>query len=835
MNPLFNRSLLCSVALAATSMSAQTNVSTNTLSNNPTYDVTHALQDRVAGVDLLNMGSAAGDALSIAIRGYRTINEDSQPWIIIDGLPSVLTLTDIDPEEIASIQILKDAATSALYGSRGRNGVLLITTKHGSVEGKRQLTYSGYVGSRTSMGRVPMMNARELRNLRESLEMGPYNVLLESEEYDIDWYDRYTKTGLVQNHNLSYTGGWNGGGLHAGVGYVEDRGILAKERYRRLYGSLDARQHVGQHIQLGASVRYTSSDKRINNANMAEYIVQSPMLRPEHRTADSVIAQVQYDAASVDGRYNLSLSCPWVEGLSYRFDGALGWADYQFPFGSHPGRTVTGKRGVEQFNHTMQHQLSYVCTLGDNHHLSAMTQYTRQRQELEESSFHVKRDPDSSNNDSYIYPVENEWTVNGLKYKALYRQWATSLHYDYANRYELTYDWAKEWHTMCDLEKNDYMSLFQFENLNSHPSMSVLAKWNLHNEPWFGLVDWIDALTLRYGWGKIGFPNTVMYIAGRPIFSHAYLKDESVGSSDWGMDFSLWEGRLNGTVDLYRQNVHGHEVNHGWEMALQGTVIDHCNDWTWSVGVDLYGNWMNWLNAYGGTVPAGYEMPFFDGYKFESEYSLPVWYQIDKKNYYLDLYDVFTDPEYGEVNRKNLERYEPDLKGGFNTRVAWRNIDLEVVAGFQLGGEEYMTWDKNNQGNLRYHHNVLDDDMVTDPNMTAEEKYRYYVYGTSDPERSWIDATKCMVRSITLGWDAPAKWLDRWSIGQLRLYATVQNPWVFGSDFYDKYGYCPETNSKSNESLYNKTCFEHIQFVYPTIDMKQSATRNYILGLKVAF
>ena len=187
-----------------------------------------ALQGRVAGVLMTQTGSKPGDEMQIRIRGQRSLSASNDPLIVLDGIPFMGQLSDINPTDIKSMDILKDASATAIYGSRGANGVIIITTVKGSQGAPAKVTYNGYVSFKKVFHKYPMMDGPTFNKFRQYA--GKYqNSLDENENTNTDWQDLYYKTGVSHNHDVSVAGGTNGGSYSFGAGYYHDESVLPTE------------------------------------------------------------------------------------------------------------------------------------------------------------------------------------------------------------------------------------------------------------------------------------------------------------------------------------------------------------------------------------------------------------------------------------------------------------------------------------------------------------------------------------------------------------------------------------------------------------------------------
>ncbi|MBQ7239174.1 MAG: TonB-dependent receptor plug domain-containing protein [Bacteroidales bacterium] len=844
--------LLCTLLLGTAGASAQTQIDSEILSENPSYDITHALQDRVAGVDMQCVGTSPGDVLNVTIRGLRNISGENSPLLVINGAPSPLSLYDIDPTKIGSIQILKDAATAAIYGSLGKNGVILITTKSGRVNDRSQLSYNGYVGTKEKFGRYPMMSAKELMDYRMNLD---YDPILSQEEQigtDTDWQDLVFKSGSINNHNVNYSNGWKTGSVNAYMGYVKDNGILTQEECRRINMSIDVHQLIGSHILVGGYATYSDLDVTQNEIDLKEYIAHSPLCTPE--LEDKALSQDvrDYTIKSFNTRLFAELACPWVEGLKYRFDG--NWHFYKeeesestdnYTLSDYYKVTIKGDDDPKFHINHYQHQLWFERNFNDKHHLSLLGQLStlKTSEEQDEYTYYVAY-KDGLPLQSYTYPKSKE-TMS-------YHNMAYRIKYGYEDRYELTWTFSKDWRSMEETYDGETEKTL---NKDSHKfSHSIHTQWNISNESFLNEAGWINNLSLRYDWGKICCPVYYKYYS-----SKLQATTERYMSSNWGLDFSLCNGRLSGSIDRYKQKNYNQHImlnarvsssagvgsyytpyneaetqNKGWEFALQGVIIDHWNDWTWSMGVNMYAN-RNEITK----IKENISDPIYEGYPintpYRSEYEglwqegeqYPRWGAATPGTVKIK-YDIERD-ENGDIRNiieKRPVSMEPKMKGGFNSYVSWRNIDLNVVGAFQVGGQIYCNWYQEILGN-GYLGNTIKVDYWTPENTDAH--YPSPKTGTHYDAIGWYDASMYKIRTITLGYNVPKKWLDNIHVSKCRIYATVQNPWVFGSDFYKEFKMDPETN-QANYAYGN-----YQEYNFPVIGIQAPSTRNYIVGVNLSF
>lgn len=245
----------------------------------PATNITYALQNRVAGVDMSQTSSAPGASMQIRIRGTRSLNASNDPLVVLDGIPFMGNLSDINPGDIKSMDILKDASSTAIYGSRGANGVILITTHKGAQGSPARFTYNGYAGMKKVFSKYPMMNGSkfaEMRKLAGKFE----NSVDESDDVDTDWQDLMLRDGYVNSHDVSVSGGTNGGGYSFGAAYYKDQGVIPTQNYTRysLRGSFD--QGVGKYFRFGLVNNTNYNVTKGSNIGLYGVLSMSPIADP---------------------------------------------------------------------------------------------------------------------------------------------------------------------------------------------------------------------------------------------------------------------------------------------------------------------------------------------------------------------------------------------------------------------------------------------------------------------------------------------------------------------------------------------------------------------------
>ena len=250
----------------------------------PGADITNALQGRIAGVQMAQTSSKPGASMQIRIRGTRSLTASNDPLIVLDGIPFAGSISDIDPNNIKSMDILKDASATAIYGSRGANGVIIITTYKGYQEQRPTVTYNGYIGAKTLFHRYPMMNAEQFTKLRQyanKFQNGPDEKYWgEDGAVDMDWQDELFKTGITTNHDIGVSGGSSKGSYNFGLSYYRDEAVIPTQNFNRyaMHAAID--QEIGKYVKIGFS---TNSNYSItNNSDLGLYntLSATPIANP---------------------------------------------------------------------------------------------------------------------------------------------------------------------------------------------------------------------------------------------------------------------------------------------------------------------------------------------------------------------------------------------------------------------------------------------------------------------------------------------------------------------------------------------------------------------------
>lgn len=589
-------------------------VSEQSIKDIPTNNLAHALQGRAAGVDIqkVNGNSKPGAPVSILIRGSRSVRAGNDPLIVVDGIPYSGNFNDLNPDDVASVEILKDASATAIYGSRGANGVLLISTKRGK-NGKPIVSYSGYAGIVKPRGEWPMMNAQEFYEFKKwAMANGRFeengsktytgpddpNLLIKefsTEELDFiktgattNWQDLVYKTGFQTNHQLSVTGGTEATQYALSGGYYKETGIYPGQEFNRYTVKISVDQQLNKMFKVGLNSLNSFATTLGEGFNpMAQAMRASPMVSPWDPSGKLRNAFVPGSAsqvwnpladflpgALVERRKRLGTFTTlfleanlsqWLQGLKYRFNaGAELRSDvygnfYASKTSKNQGAPSTSSNNNSQrTNFTLEHILTYDKTIAEKHKLNFTGLFSVQQQTTQSNGFDNNNIMDDKL--EYFNPVY----ASNLTGDGSYEKWALvsymgRLNYSFDDRYLVTFT----------VRTDGSSRLAPGNKYRTFPSTAIA--WNIHNEKFFN-VNAISNLRLRASYGEVGNASISAYQTlarlspfpmnfGETTTTGAYLTGvtnpdltwESTATAEVGLDFGFLNNRITGTIGAYKQ------------------------------------------------------------------------------------------------------------------------------------------------------------------------------------------------------------------------------------------------------------------------------------------
>jgi iron complex outermembrane receptor protein len=547
------------------------------------------LQGKVAGVNVTSVSGEPGVAQGITIRGPGSVRSTSTPLFVIDGIPLDNSLTGrgdpmnfLNPADIESMDVLKDAAASAIYGARGANGVVIITTKKGK-SGATQANFNAGLGISTLARKLDVFGADQFR-----VEV-PKIGLLDDKGGNTDWQKEVTRTAITQNYNLSLSGGANKFTYYASFGMQKQEGIIKANQINRYTGRFNASQRFWDDrltIDANVTVTNTKNDRPPFSSIVGDAISNNPTYPAYDADGKPAIylnlenPLILFDLEREMQTINrvvgsISASFRIINGLVYRFnfgiDNSTGVNDIQSKPSTNPvrlGRLET----ISNYNRSrlVENYLTYTKSKGE-HNFSAMAGHSYQR-------FFIQGRNNSINNFP-VSPVEPQYNPGtgtlldlannrpgGFAIINELQSYFGRLTYGYAGKYLATVNFRADGSTKFG-ENNKY---------GYFPSFSL--GWNVSDEN-FMRNSAFHMLKVRASWGMTGNQEILskqtqaLFVASTaggqsyPLYpSGAYpagiiyarlanpdLQWESSEQVDLGIDFAFFGGALSGTVDAFRK------------------------------------------------------------------------------------------------------------------------------------------------------------------------------------------------------------------------------------------------------------------------------------------
>lgn len=572
------------------------NINAKTLKEVPSQNFTQALQGRVAGVEINRTSSRPGSEQQIRIRGTRSLNASNDPLIVLDGIPFPGNISDINPNDIKTIDILKDASSTAIYGSRGANGVILITTNKG-VQGKATVSYNGYYGIVTLFSEYPMMNGPEFVKLREiaasnGASWGAMGTM-DDTSVNTNWQDLIFKTGLSTNHDITVSAGTEKGSYNFGATYYKETTVLPDQGFERMSmrGTVD--QEIGKFLKVGITTQNSySKTEGEQSAPIYNILQMNPTISPynsdgsirdevlELNSSDKLLNPLLYKSVGekhADDRktfasYNSAYAeVKFIDGLKYRLNLGLNYRQSNYGKFDAPGTPYMAYNAdlaeatisnALTTNWTVENLLMYDKKFG-KHSINAVAMYSAERTTYSYSTASATGVTADAVQYHNLGLNSDKVTIDPNKQKYWQRgllSYMARAAYSYDNRYMLSATFRSDGSSV----------LADGKKWHTYPAVS--AGWNIRNESFMDNIDWLSSLKLRVGYGQtsnqaidpyatLGAMKAVYYTTGSSgitgyfptSVANANLGWEYSATWNYGVDFGLFDGRLSGTFEYYSQ------------------------------------------------------------------------------------------------------------------------------------------------------------------------------------------------------------------------------------------------------------------------------------------
>lgn len=707
-----------------------------------------ALQGRAAGVSVTQNSGAPGGGISVSIRGINSLN-GNEPLYVIDGVAisgqtgnNSSVLSSINPSDIVSMEILKDASATAIYGSRASNGVVLITTRQGEA-GKTRLSYEGYVGVQQLPNRLDVLNLREYaeyQNLRAEVlgwgareEFKDPSLLGEG----TNWQKEIFRSALMHNHQINITGGNENAKFSLTGGYLNQDGIAIGSSFERFSVRMNADAKITKWLTIGlrASGSRTQQVNTVDNGDIISTAIRQlpevPAKNPDgswgtqqeniygtyfsNPVAEALMRE-NYDKGT-QLYVNLFADINIWKGLSFHteYGGSYNYNNhYQFTpsydYGLYNQQSSSSRNASNGSNYSFKNYFTYNAKFG-KHDFSLMAGHEAQENTWENLS--------GSRSDFFLNSVHELDAGDALTAKNGSSKSSGAIE-SYFGRFNYSFD---DRYLLTATLRSDGSSNFGPNNRwGTFPSVAVA--WKIKNEAFLKNVTAIDNLKLRFGWGAVGNQSAGSYAYGVAMasaasiwgtgfyagnYANANLKWEETQAYNIGLDVNLLGNRIEFIAEAYYKNTDnllmqaalpdyvnsiirapwvnaGAMVNKGMEFTLNTVNIDSRN-FFWKTGITLSFNKNEVTRLY--TETAGIQ-----GYVGSETYTYSLVGEPVGQFYGYKVIGMFKDE--GDF-------YQKDSKGEFRLNEKGERIPVALPKGKSMKENEiwvgdYIFEDKDNNG-----------------------------------------------------------------------------------------------------------------------------------------
>ncbi|WP_234733546.1 SusC/RagA family TonB-linked outer membrane protein [Tellurirhabdus bombi] len=867
---------------------AITQVTAKEIQEMPITNLGQALQGRAAGVDVTQTGSKPGTVPTIRIRGRRSFSASNDPLYVVDGIPLSAGYEDMNPSDVASMEVLKDATATAIYGARGANGVVLITTKRGGQKGKTTVSYDAYVGVSKPLDKLELFNGAEFAEfVRESyratggykdangnpVPTGVVDAYADSKVAVLggdpavakgiangtstDWQDLILKNGSMQNHSIGIQGGSDRTQFYISAGYFKDKGISAGLDYTRYSLRANIDHQVNKVLKVGVSSYMMYSLRNGENLNPYQFTIQQNPLAAPYDDNGKVIFSPTNDAlltnplaeivpgAQIDEtkKYRIFNSiyaeAKILDGLKYRVNFG---PDFTLArWGRFIGAQTNARKGGDpqafnenrfSFNWTLENIVNYTKTFNGKHNLNVTLLHSIQRDNYERYRTDVQGVPAESQEfynlgaASSVQATASEliqWTINS---------YMARVNYDFNDKYLLT----------ATIRRDGSSRFGQNTKYGNFPGVAL--GWNISNEPFLKNTTWIDLLKLRAGYGIVGNQAVAPYQTQGLLSRTAYawgntsafgyrpntignpdLRWETSATLNFGLDFSLWRGRLQGSLELYQTNTTallladqlpgsvgfnsvtrnvGETRNRGIELGFTTVNINSPSGFKWSTDFTFMKNTEAIVSLYNGKVD-DIGNGWFIGRPLSTVFDykkVGIWQkdEADKAKSYasevgqIKIQDTNNDNRINADDRVIIGSDVPDFSAGITNRLSFKGFDLSFFFYGRFGNLIRSDFHRNRNA-LAGRYQQIKVDYWTENNPTNEfprpkSNQEFPVYNSTI---SYFDGTFVKLRNINFGYTFSPTFAKKLRMESLRLYASIQQPFIW-SEYRSKYnGVDPET------------------------------------------
>lgn len=567
---------------------AVSSIGNKDIKDSPVSNLGQAIQGKISGVQIVDAGKP-GDNVSIKIRGLGSIN-NCDPLVVIDGVPTDLGLSSLNMADVERLDVLKDASATAIYGSRGANGVVMITTKRGT-EGKGKLAVSANYSFQNATNVPSLLNAAQYAELSNDMMVNsgrnPNPEWANPSELGAgtDWMDELLRTGVMQNYTVSYSGGNEKSHYYVSGGFLDQSGIVKSVNYRRFTFQSNSDAQVLKWLKFSNNITFSADTKKSGSYNIGDALKALPIYPVKNEDGSwsgpdgnsewygstrNPIGPTELNKSQTDGYNflaNLTAELTFTKWLKFKstfgYDAKFWFVDNFTPkYNWKPTPTEETSRyksDNKSFTYLWDNYFLFDHTFAEKHRVGLMAGMSAQWNTNDylnaQKNVFMFDNVHEMDNGEEMYAIggnETEWAL--LSYMA-------RVNYSYEDRYLLT----------ATIRRDGSSRFGKKHRWGTFPSVSVA--WRASQEKWFPKNDYINDLKVRAGYGVTGSQasvgnysylasyNTSVYPFGissgnqtalvSSTLANPYIHWEEVAQTNIGFDASLFNSRVMFSFDAY--------------------------------------------------------------------------------------------------------------------------------------------------------------------------------------------------------------------------------------------------------------------------------------------
>ena len=833
---------------------AVASVPKNRFTQLPVTNIMQAIEGTVAGVNVSTPSAVPGRTANIQVRGLNSIGANNSPLIVVDGIPlsQDASTNDINANDVASMEILKDASAVAIYGVRGSNGVILITTRRG-VNGKPVIRYNVYTGVENIIKTLnpgsPERYLQKWKDFKLQNNLNDTSILpnlFERNNYygggATDWMDVATQTGTLQDHNLSISGGTKDAKYYISGEYLKQKGAALGYQYQRINLRSNLDVNITDYLTAGTSFFFNNNNSDGGRSNFYLATNMSPYAQNMNATGGyqvyPMFPELLYThpllgltTERIDRNRNLTgnayaeVKPGFIKGLKYRLNASYSLVNANS--GDYSGRSNNNLLGTANIGSSESKYwiIENILTYNKDwraHHFDFTGLYSSQ----EKTYFSSNAAATGFINDQlslYNLGAGATQTSGSFYDKKNNLSQMGRINYSYDSRYLLTVT-----------ARRDGSSVFGANTTKYGVFPSVAMGWNVQKEKFMSAVQFVNSLKLRGSYGKTGneaitingtattagtnrFPfngvSTIGVLASN--LGNANLHWEETKGLNVGVDFSLFNNRISGSVDAYRTATDailltrnlpiitgyssildnlGKTKNTGIELSIN-TVNINTQDFRWETSINFSSFKNTIVSLYGNRDSLGHEISDIGQGLFIGQpryviydYTLDGVWQVGEdassvdpsaQPGHLKFRDINNDKKIDGNDRSILGSRLPKWSGGITNTFHYKNFHLNIFI-------------QTSHGALRNNVNMTFADEAGRINIPEEINYWTAENKINDrPSLSALavsgtrgygypkDASYTRIKDISLSYTAPSNMLEKIRLAGLTLYVSGRNLHTF--------------------------------------------------------